>query len=177
VCFIVLFGIGWYLFGSNEKKVDSFELVQSSEFKGLHQLTINLDSIQNIAVLTDKNYIVVDGLVINLKKRTFGEEPELGFYQNYYEEGDKTPFRSFDSLLESQKIKMDSIQAFQVIEKMKSTGISDIAVHKNGITYRWKTSAMYGEEGIVYSPKEILKDSTRFDLLEKIGENFYHFAV
>jgi hypothetical protein len=36
---------------------------------------------------------------------------------------------------------------------------------------------MYGEEGIVYSPKEILKDSTRFDLLEKIGENFYHFAV
>lgn len=166
-----------YMFSSDEIEINSSELVQSADFKKLHHLTTSLDSIQNIAVLPEKNYIVINGTVINLVRRTFGQEPALGFYQSYYEEGDKTHYMSLDSLLAAQEIKIDSLQAFAVVEKMKSTGISDIEVHKEGITYRWKTSAMYGEEGIFYSRREVVKDSTRVDLLENLGEGFYHFAV
>jgi hypothetical protein len=177
VGFIGLVFAAGYMFSSDEKEVVSSELVQSTEFKRLHQLVASLDSIQNIAVLPNKNYIVVNGIVINLLQRSYGEEPELGFYQSYYDEGDRTPFASLDSLLASQKIKIDSLQTLAMVGKMEVTGISDVVVQKEWITYRWKTSAMYGEEGVVYSKREIIKDSTRFDLLENLGEGFYHFAV
>lgn len=175
--FIGLAVFAHFMFGSNEKAVESRELVKSTEFRSLHHTIASLDSIDNIAVLPDENYIVIDGTVINLAKQTFGHEPELGFYNSYYEEGDKTPYTSLDSLLTAHNVKLDSLRAMAVVKGMKGAGISDIGILKEGITYRWKVSAMYGEEGILYSNRVIPKDSTRFDLFENIEKGFYHFAV
>ena len=177
VLFIGLVVVAHFMFGSNEKAVDSSELLKSTEFRSLHQSVTSLDSIENIAVLPDKNYIVINGTVINLAKQTFGYAPELGFYNSYYEEGDRTPYTSLDSLLSANSIKIDSVKAMAVIKGMKDAGISDVGIRKEGISYRWKVSAMYGEEGILYSNRVIPKDSTRFDLFENIEKGFYHFAV
>ncbi|WP_076423336.1 hypothetical protein [Pontibacter lucknowensis] len=177
VLFIGLVVVAHFMFGSNEKAVDSNVLLKSSEFRSLHQSVVSLDNIENIAVLPDKNYIVINGTVINLAKQTFGYSPELGFYNSYYEEGDRTPYTSLDSLLNAHSIKIDSVKAMAVIKGMKDAGISDVGIRKEGISYRWKVSAMYGEEGILYSSRKIPKDSTRFDLFENIEEDFYHFAV
>lgn len=175
-----LFGLiilGMIIFAPNEKKVDSKELLRNTEFKNLHKSVALLDSVTNIAVLPDETYIVIDGVVINLKKRTFGYEPDFGFYASYYAEGDKEPFQSLDSLLSSKNIKMDSSQTMMIIEKMNRTDISDIFIANDEISYRWKVSAMHGEEGILYSKNSVAKDSLKYDLLEAIDEDFYHFAV
>ncbi len=36
---------------------------------------------------------------------------------------------------------------------------------------------MYGEEGIIYSQKTLDKDSSRYDVFERMEGDFYHFAV
>ena len=173
LCFI---GLANFLFHSDKKGVDGRELVKSTEFKNLHLSVTSLDSIINIAVLPEENYVVLNGIVINLKNRTFGKEPALGFYAAFYEEGNKTPYISIDSLFRAHNINLDSAKAFTIFENMKSTEISDISIYKEEINYRWKVSAMYGEEGIIYTKQSLQKGSNRFDLLENIGNDFYHFA-
>ncbi|MEN7551646.1 hypothetical protein AAG747_27270 [Rapidithrix thailandica] len=92
----------------------------------MHQFAKNLDSTQNIAYLPHEDYILIDKLVINVKKRTHGQKPLLGFYQNYYEEADKTPYSNLDSLLISKNIEIDSSQVLNIIQKMKLYQICDI---------------------------------------------------
>lgn len=163
-------------FGSGEKKIVAEELISSKEFKVVHNSIYSLNGIVNIAVLPQQNYIVIEGIVINLTNRTFGKEPELGFYNNYYDEGDSISFTTIDSLFASKDILIDSIKLMRIVEEMKRTEISDIIKKDEDIYYRWNVSAMYGEEGVLYSKRTLTKDSTRYDVFEKVDDNFYHFA-
>ena len=174
ILLIIFFGI---ISTPKETKIDSTSLVENYQFINLHRSVSSLDSIQNIAFLTDSNFIVINNIVINTTRRTFGQKPELGFYQEYYDEGNKNPYKSLNSLFTSHDIRLDSSWALTTIHDMKKTGIKDISISEGKIIYRWKVSAMYGEEGIIYAKERINKDSTRFDLLEKLNNNFYHFAV
>ncbi|UFH52078.1 hypothetical protein [Spirosoma sp. KNUC1025] len=156
------------------RKTDSATLIKSESFQHLHHLITQLDSTKNIAVLPKNEYIVVDGLVINLEKRTFGNEPDLGFYQTYYDEANRNKFSRLDSLLQQRNI--DSARVSRIITAMKTTDIADIAINKQAIFYRWKVSAMYGEEGFLYSKKKVSNDSLHYNVLENIAPDFYHFA-
>jgi len=153
--------------------IDSRILIQRESFQQLHQMVIQLDSTKNIAVLPKDQYIVVDGLVINLSRRTFGKEPELGFYQTYYDEGNKHTYSSIDSLLSPQ---LDSTRLLNITTEMKNNEIADIVINDKAIYYRWKVSAMYGEEGVLYSKRKISNDSLHYKLFEQINPDFYHFA-
>lgn len=155
-------------------RIDSNALIRSESFQNLHSIIIQLDSIKNIAVLPQNEYIVVDGLVINLVKRTFGNEPELGFYQTYYDEGSKNKFSSIDSLLKHRHI--DSAQIYKITTEMKKSNITDIGIKHKAILYRWEVSAMYGEEGVLYSDKKVSNDSLHYNLFEQIAPSYYHFT-
>lgn len=137
-------------------------------------MIIQLDSTKKIAVLPKNEYVVIDGLVINLTKRTFGNEPELGFYQTYYNEGRKNKFSSIDSLLKPRHI--DSAQVYRITTAMKVNNIADIVISNNGISYRWSVSAMYGEEGILYTHKNANRGTPTYKLFEPVAPNFYHFV-
>lgn len=156
------------------EKIDSSTLIQSESFQNLHQMILQLDSTRNVAVLPQDKFIVIDGLVINLAKRTFGNEPELGFYQTYYDEGSTNKFSSIDSLLKPRHI--DSAQVCKITTALKANNIADVNIDRETISYRWKVSAMYGEEGVLYSNKNISNGSLRYKLFEPIGPHFYHFA-
>ena len=156
------------------RRIDSTSLIQSQSFQDLHHMIIQLDSTKNIAVLPNNEYVVIDGLVINLVKRTFGDEPELGFYQTYYDEGSKNKFSAIDSLLEHRH--MDSTNVYRITTAMKSNNIADVDINRKVISYRWKVSAMYGEEGVLYSKKKISNDSLHYKMFEQVAPNFYHFA-
>lgn len=156
------------------KHVDSNTLIQNESFQNLHRMITQLDSIKNVAVLPQNEYVVIDGLVINLVKRTFGDEPELGFYQTYYDEGSKNKFSSINSLLKHRHI--DSAQVYKITTAMKTNNIADVAINHKTISYRWKVSAMYGEEGVLYSNKNVSNDSLHYKLFEPIAPHFYHFA-
>ncbi|MGB3848539.1 MAG: hypothetical protein WA958_01115 [Tunicatimonas sp.] len=176
----VLIGLFIFLsiiFSSDEVEVNYKRLIKSERFNELHEAILKIDSVRNIAVLPEEQYIVIDGIVINQSKRTYGIEPELEFYFSYYQEGDKIAYASLDSLLAMHDIKFDSVTALPIISKMKECHLSDIAISKSTISYRWRVSAMYGEEGIIYSQKTLDKDSSRYDVFERMEGDFYHFAV
>ncbi|GAB3790297.1 hypothetical protein GCM10028818_60210 [Spirosoma horti] len=155
------------------KRIDSTSLIQSQSFQDLHHMITQLDSTKNIAVLTKSEFVVVDGLVINLAKRTFGSEPVLGFYQSYYDEGSKHKYSSLDSLLAPRHL--DSTTVYRITAAMKTTNIADVEINYKVIIYRWKVSAMYREEGILYGEWDMTNNS-QYKLFESIAPHFYHFA-
>lgn len=157
-----------------EEDLNSKELVKNLNFVNLHRSVLMLDSIHNIAVLPDSNYMVIDKVVINMTKHTFGQEPELGFYNSYYEEGSKNTYAFLGKLLTLNKIEIDSVDALSMVRRMKKTGINDISTERGNIMYRWKESAIHGEEGIVYSKRPFRGNSNRFSLIEPLGDGFYH---
>ena len=184
IAFLVLLGglIGLIIFlsiifSSDREEVNYKGLIKSKSFSELHESVLTLDSVKNIAVLPEDQYIVIDGIVVNLKNQTYGNELELGFYFTYYQEGDKTVYTSLDSLLAIYHINIDSAKVSPIISKMKECNISDVAIGKDAISYRWRVSAMYGEEGVIYSQTPLERDSTRYNIFEKMESDFYHFAV
>jgi hypothetical protein len=177
IFFVAYLAFAIYIFSPHSKEVDSNTLIEKPVFQSLHNSILKLDSIKNIAVLPDANYIVLNGLVINLAKKTYGKEPELTFYAEYYTNGDSILFNSLNKLLIRNKFKIDSLKTMYIVEKMKATEISDILVKNGKIEYRWNVSAMYGQEGIIYSKTKVDKNTGNFDLIEKLDKEFYHFAI
>lgn len=155
------------------KQTNSTSLIQSQSFQDLHHIITQLDSTKNIAVLPQSEYVVIDGLIINLVKRTFGNEPKLGFYQTYYDEGSKYKFSSLNSLLEPRHL--DSTTVYRLTAAMKTTNIADVEIDYKVVIYRWKVSAMFGEEGILYGELD-MKNNSQYKLFEEIAPHFYHFA-
>ena len=135
-------------------------------------LVIISDSLKNIAILPDISYVVINKHVINNRKRTFGNEPDLGFYGEYYEEAGKNKFGSLDSLLKNSGI--DSITAFGIFDKMKKLDIVDISKTDKVIYYRKTVSAMWGERGIIYSPSQLTSKNPR-ETIEFVKDKFYYF--
>ncbi len=177
---VCIVGTVVFVFAKHDKStsygddINSEDLIKKPNFINLHRTMLMLDSINNIAILPDSNYVVINKVVMNVNKHTFGQEPELGFYNSYYEEGNKNPCTSLNKLLISNNIEVDSASALSVIGRMKKVGISDISNERGNIWYRWKESAIHGEEGIVYSSKLFRGDATRFSLVEPLGNGFYH---
>ncbi|WP_055562815.1 hypothetical protein [Hymenobacter sp. AT01-02] len=128
-------------------------------------------------MLPNQDYLVVNGLVIHLAQHTFGQEPELGAYQGYYKAGDDSRFHSLDNLFAPHRIKLHGVRVSALRSNMIATGVNDITLQNEAVSSRWKVSALYDEESLVYSPPVLQKDSTPFDSLENLGEGFYHFPV
>jgi len=153
-------------------KFNDKRIIQKQEFISLHNQILQLDSLKNIAILPDISYVVINKHVINNRKRTFGNEPDLGFYGEYYEEAGKNKFGSLDSLLKNSGI--DSITAFGIFDKMKKLDIVDISKTDKVIYYRKTVSAMWGERGIIYSPSQLTSKNSR-ETIEFVKDKFYYF--
>jgi len=153
-------------------KFNDKRIIQKQEFISLHNQILQLDSLKNIAILPDISYVVINKHVINNRKRTFGNEPDLGFYGEYYEEAGKNKFGSLDSLLKNSGI--DSITAFGIFDKMKKLDIVDISKTDKVIYYRKTVSAMWGERGIIYSPSQLTSKNPR-ETIEFVKDKFYYF--
>jgi hypothetical protein len=150
------------------------KIITKDQFQSLHNQIVNLDSLRNIAFLPNSSYFVINGIVVNKVKRTFGNEPELGFYMQYYTNGQKNKFGLLDEILKSSGV--DSLTVEDIFNKMKHFGIADITKEVNPlfISYRKKVSAMWGERGIIYS-SIVLAPSESEEKIEWIKDNFYYF--
>ncbi|UPT68773.1 MAG: hypothetical protein M0D57_09190 [Sphingobacteriales bacterium JAD_PAG50586_3] len=175
VVIVVVIGFISYIGYYKLTRIDFKETAESAEFKTLLNQTANLDtSIHNISILTEEEYIVVNGLVINTKRNTFGYEPELGFYGDYYKQGDRTRYTQLDSLLKSQKIVLDSISLYSLLTQMKEMDVSDIAIKNKECFFKWKGSDI--NEGLLYSQRKLTKDSLNYKGLKLISNNVYYFS-
>lgn len=153
-------------------KFNDKRIIQKQEFISLHNQILQLDSLKNIAILPDTSYFVINRYVINNRKRTFGNEPDLGFYGEYYAEAGKNKFVSLDSLIKNSGIV--STTAFGIFDKMKKLDIVDISKTDKMIFYRKTVSAMWGERGIIYSPVKLTSKNPR-ETIEFVKDKFYYF--
>lgn len=176
---IILLFIGFKLYWSFSER-DYEEIISTKEFKVLESYIGTTKSFSNIAILPRDSIIVIDGTVINLMRKTYGTEPELGFYFSYYEESSKNKFTSFDSLLIQINSNLDVDNINLVLNEMKNLEIADIAIPNKDlsiIVFRWKVSAMHGEEGIIYAKDNELQHLENFDWIEitRVKDNYYIF--
>lgn len=125
--------------------------------------------------------MVVDKTVINPKAHTFGEEPLLGFYEEYYKSGRSRRFDSLNSLFAERNINLTADSFNQVTKRMKRLHIGDITKDQEyGIViYSWGMSAMWGANGVVYSPTESIPEAARrnFDQIERLSAHFFAWTV
>jgi hypothetical protein len=160
------------------EKEKHIKTITDDKFIELNTIMIQNDSIKNIATLPKDQYLVINGIVINIKKRCFGSEPYLGFYNSYYENGDSAKYKNLNYLLDSLNTSMDSVALISIISRMKKFDIIDISREKRDtllIVYRWKASAMNEEEGLIYTLKRIERNTANFRKIEKVGKDFYYF--
>jgi len=179
VLIILLFIGSWmynYFTDNNYSKI-----IKSEEFKQLESLINTKENLQNIAVLPDTNFIVLNKTVINREAKTFGDKPELTSYLNYYKNGTQYKFKSIDSLLNSLSIKINSSELDKLTDKMAKLKIEDISFQDdscNEIVYSWKTSAMWGSEGIIRSDCIIEEsestEKTRISIKD-LSDGYYEF--
>jgi hypothetical protein len=154
------------------------KIITQKDFVDLNTIIASCDSLKNLAILPDTAFIVINGTVINNQKRTFGQEPELGFYIEYYLQGSKNKYINLDQLLDSIQVKLDSAQILTLIDKMKGLGIQDIVRDNNDtllINYRWDVSAMYGEGGVIFTSRNVDYLSGRLKVFKKLDNEFYYF--
>ena len=160
-------------------KINYVKIIESSEFKEIDSLISHKSELRNIAVLPDSSYIILNGTIINRGKKTFGNEPTLGFYMQYYSEGNNYKYESLDSLLKSISSPFTVSELNGTINKMNSLEIEDILVTNekfDKIIYRWAASASWGEEGIIKTKNKIGKsDLGERTIIKKISQDYYEF--
>jgi len=153
---------------------------KSKRFTALHQLVLQ-QSFENIAVLPDDNFIVIDKTVINRDGRTFGEEPQGSDYQTYYTQGSSEHFESLADLLKQRGTQISEQMLADLTWRMQELGIGDILKDKKNsiVVYSWDMSAVWGADGILYShsgeiPAEV---RSRYGSIEPLGNGFYFWAT
>ena len=150
-------------------------LVKDEDFLKLHNAILKLDKLKNIAILPNHSFIVVNGLIINNETHTYGLEPELGFYMNYYENGLQNKIISFDKLVSNANL--DSTKTMNIINDMNKLEITDIEINHESdyiISYRKDVSATYGEKGIIYTKKEPQPRDEK-EIIEPLENDFYFY--
>jgi hypothetical protein len=179
ILFIFLIGI-LYLTMGRDLKFEYNKIVNDAHFIELNEKIIKFDGLDNIAILPIANFVVINGFVIDKQSKTYGKEPVLGFYESYYEDATENKFENFEELLRQINGNFTESNVNYIFSGMRKFDFVDIKRIKddNGkvqIVYRNKVSAMWGEEGIIYSEfinEENINASAK---IEKIKNNFYHF--
>ncbi len=151
--------------------------IRSEEFATLHSRVLQ-ELFVNIAVLTRNDFIVIDNTVINLKARTYGPEPELGFYEEYYKSGSANTYNSLEELLKQKKIGIGEQSLREITQRMKKLGIGDITKDKKSkiVIYMWDMSVMWGSNGVVYSASGKIPKPYSFDKVERLNDLFFYWS-
>lgn len=150
----------------------------SDAFKELHTKVVRLAGVHNLAVLKENEVVVVDGTVIDLDDQTWGEEPDLGFYAEYYEAAKKNRYSSLSGLLAERGFELSETGLLYDTDLMRKTGVNDICWRPFGLVYSWNASAMWGSNGVIYCGEG---QALEFDygwprVLERIADHFYYFS-
>lgn len=173
--FIVFIGFRTYSYFT---QTNYSKIIESKEFKEIETIVLRKSKLRSFAILPNKNFIVINGTIINRKSKTYGTIPVLGFYTEYYNYGMKNKYRSLDSLLMSISSSMTETELNVLIFKMRSMDLLDIQKNDscNETIFRWAVSAMWGEEGIIKT--DCLPNQNDFNERTKINEisrGYYKF--
>lgn len=179
IIFFLLIGVLYFATGKDIKSKYT-EIVNNTNFLELNEKIIKFDVLDNIAILPDANFVVINGFVIDKQNKTYGKEPVLGFYESYYKNATENKFENFDKLLKQINDNFVDSNIDYIFSGMQKYNFVDIKRIRddNGkvqVVYRNKVSAMWGEEGLIYSEFIIDKNINSSVKIEKIKNNFYYF--
>lgn len=164
----------------NEEFITSHLTMNKSKAIAKKLKKLNLTTLSR---LKDKIFIV-NNIVINDKKKTYGIAPEGGFYESYYIESEKNTYKSWDTItnniVPSSIVKREEV--LELLSAMKEIGITDIYYNKTNETFifQWGSSVMNGYNGLIFGDKNRLDDkykASSFDDFKEVKKDTFYFSV
>ncbi len=146
--------------------------------------TISSNSITELSRLKKNKIFIMNGVIINPMKQTFGESLNGGFYKDYEIKSQKNKYSDWNSLIEQSSIntKISEKKLNSLISKMKKDGITDIFFDSRFDVYsfQWGSSVMNGFNGIILGSKdnsESAQKKYKYDIFEQISNGTYYFEL
>lgn len=164
----------------NEEFITSASTLNKS--KALAQQLENLNLV-TLSYLKEEIFIV-NNIIINDKKKTYGIAPEGGFYESYYIQSEKNAYENWDTItnnfIPSTIVKREDL--LELLSAMKAIGITDIYHNRTNeiFTLQWGSSVMNGYQGLIFGDKSRLGDeykASRFDDFKEVNKDTFYFAV
>lgn len=164
----------------NEEFITSNLTINKSKGMAKKLDELNLTALSR---LKDEVFIV-NNIIINNKKKTYGIAPEGGFYENYYIQSEKNPYKSWETI--TNNIIPSSIvteeEILELLSAMEEIGITDIYRNRANETFtlQWGSSIMNGYNGLIFGDKIRLGDkykASQFDDFKEVSKDTFYFAV
>lgn len=133
---------------------DIAELSKTEEFRNLIQIMEQAPQLEYYSILTEKEHVVVNDIVINTKFHSYGNVPEFGFFKTYYDNSLTTNFTIISEPLQKAKSGLNDEEfqkIYNAMDKLEITDFQRSEVNSNSIMIMWGNSAGYGARGVLVS--------------------------
>lgn len=140
-------------------------------------------NIEEISYYSDE-IIILNGIVINPIRRTFGKSPDGGFMMTYAEKAAEQSFDSWNQILvEAQTSPSLSEEHFnEILSDMIEIGVTDVFIDTayNTVRIQWGNSVMWGINGLIlgdHKDAESFQEYAKFDVFKKESDGIYFFQL
>lgn len=155
--------------------------IYSSEFQQLDDIFKKNITVKTIGVFLEDEYITINNLTVDFKRRTYGINDGLPFIRNFYEAAGKNKIEGqIEDIFLTNGIKeISENDLLDIKNRMKKLGLSDIYKIDNSsenIVYYIENS-MWGSSGLIFSKNidQYLRDKDYEIKIWHIDGNFYGF--
>lgn len=164
----------------NEKLITEADMISNVETL---MAKIKKYNIKEISYYSEE-VIILNGIVINPLKKTFGKSPNGGFMMTYTEKAAEKNFENWNQVLveaqPSTSLSQDNLN--EILVDMAEIGVTDLFddTEYNTVRIQWGNSVMSGINGLVFGENkdaEAFQEYAKFDVFKKISDGTYFFQL
>lgn len=164
----------------NEKFITSNSTLEQSRTIAEQLAALDLMSLSYLK----EDVFIVNNLIINDNKKTYGATPEGGFYESYYIQSEKNTYENW-GVITKNITPSSTAQRKDVLElllAMKKIGVTDVHHDKTNKTFilQWGSSVMNGYNGLIFGDIEQLSEkykANNFDDFKEINKDIFYFSI
>lgn len=164
----------------NEEFITSNSTLEQSKNIAEKLVDLNLISLSYLK----EDVFIVNNLIINDHKKTYGITPEGGFYENYYIQSEKNTYSNWGvitkNFIPSSTAKRKDV--LELLSTMKTIGITDIHHDKTNkiFIFQWGSSVMNGYNGLILGDINQLPEKYKTDNFgdfKEINKGVFYFSI
>ncbi|MGX9462033.1 hypothetical protein ACWXWU_12465 [Shewanella sp. A14] len=164
----------------NEQDITNSEMLQ--ELEPL-KVVLAKYNIVELSYFSDE-LLVLNGIVLNPIKRTFGLSPDGGFVETYTEKATEKNYTHWSQVLAKTQPLTNVTQAQfnQIMADMAQIGVTDMFNDKqfNTIRFQWGNSIMWGINGLIFGDAKnaaAFQSHFQYDVFKQVSEGIYFFQL
>ncbi|QQX81278.1 hypothetical protein JK628_05250 [Shewanella sp. KX20019] len=164
----------------NEQDITNSEMLQ--ELEPL-KVVLAKYNIVELSYFSDE-VLVLNGIVLNPIKSTFGLSPDSGFMETYTEKATKKSYTKWKQLLAKTQplTNVTQEQFHQIMADMAQIGVTDMFNDKqfNIIRIQWGNSIMWGINGLIIGDAKnaaAFQKHFKYDVFKQVSDGVYFFQL